>query len=303
MKVKHINLKTTAAVDWLTVTTKTARGGAALMSLYERHKAGSGRSAKFFGFDCVRDEHGLTWGKRSLDGLYIFIAPGEAARDTWRKAVPVASKVTRIDLAVDVWLEQPRDQVKQSARVVLSQHLDTRLKYTYITGIEGQSRNRAGDTLYIGSRQSAQFGRLYDKGLQKGTAPPGKWLRYEVEYKAGAAFQMAREALQLEPGQLPEFISCAVHSWFQRRDVPPVFQPATDTPGLIIRSEMKQTTATKKLAWLTSQVKPTVQYLFEQGMRSETLRALDIDLVHVPEAWYTESSGENPLEGRVKAQA
>jgi hypothetical protein len=275
-----------SAVDWLTVTCKDQIGGNNLLSTYNRHKEGSQRGTRFFGFDCIKDENGLTWGKRVLDGLFIFIASGDVAATVWRQVVPVATKVTRIDLAVDVWLDEPRDQVKQSSRVVLSPSLEARLKYTYITGVRGKSRSRSGDTLYVGSRHSEQFGRFYDKGLQTETADPGKWLRYEVEYKSDAAFQMARKAIELAPGALGEFISCTVFDWFFKRTVPPLFNPDTDTPGLVIRSQMKQTTKERKLAWLRSQVRPTVQYLFQQGMRNEALRALDIDLVKIPDEVY-----------------
>lgn len=290
MTIPEIKCELAGAVDWLTVTCKTQVGGNNLLNTYNRHKEGSQRGRRFFGFDCIKDENGLTWGKRLLDGLYIFIASGEVAGKVWRQVVPVATMVTRIDLAVDVWLGEPRDQVKQSARVALSPFLETRLKYTYITGVGGSGRVRTGDTLYVGSRNSNQFGRFYDKGLQTKTAEPNKWFRYEVEYKSGAALQVAREAIELHPSVLGEFISCTVYDWFLSRQIPPLFNPATDTPGLVIRSQMKQTTKERKLAWLRSQVKPTVQYLFEQGLRNETLRALDIDLVKIPDEVYNSSS-------------
>lgn len=290
------------AVDWLTVTCKTEKGGNTLLATYNKHREGLERDTRFFGFDCKRDKSGLTWGKRTLDGLYIFIASGEVAAEVWRQVLPVATKVTRLDLAVDVWLPIPRDQVRQSSRVVLSPALDAQLKYTYITGVQGKKRQRVGDTLYVGSRQSNQFGRFYDKGLQTATADPGKWFRYEVEYKSGAAFQMSKSALDLDPGVLGEFILCAVFDWFLSRRVPPLFSPMTDTPGLVVRSQMKQTTKERKLAWLRSQVRPTVQYLFEQGMRGETLRALDIDIAMMPDEVYNKTSahlgGETNVENR-----
>ncbi len=272
---------TRMAIDWLTVTSKRRDGGSALLAVFDRYKDGPVKDVRFFGFDCLRDENGLTWGQRSIDGRYIFIASGQIAAEVWRMVVPWATKVTRIDLAVDVWLDTPRDQIKQSARLVLSPALETRLKYTYITGTKGVKRQRAGDTLYVGSRQSAQFGRFYDKGLQQGTAQPGKWLRYEVEYKSASAVQMAKAAIAQREAALGELISCTVHDWFLRRDVVPVFSPNSDTPGLVVRSQMQQTTKERKLAWLNSQVRPTIQYLFEQGLRSETLRALDIEFVQL----------------------
>lgn len=273
-------------VDWLTVTSKTREGGFALQSLFLKHKTGRVTQTKLFGFECTRDTANLTYGIRAKDARHIFIAAGEAARKTWRAAVPVASKVTRLDLACDVWLKDPRDQVKESSRLVLSPAYEGQCNYTMVTGMKGNSKGRKGDTLYVGSRQSAQFGRFYDKGLQQGSAPQGKWLRYEIEYKDKAAGQVAKAACVLNPGQLGEFIKVGVYDWFLKRAIVPAFLPETDTPGFQVRAEMKQTTAEKKLAWLNSQVRPTVEYLVEMGFRDQVVNSLGLELVYPRENEY-----------------
>lgn len=287
MTHKVLNCSTSTAVDWLTVTSKSTIGGRRLINAWETHKEGEVRGTRFFGFDCVRDQSGLTWGQRTFDGLSIFIASGEIADKVWRDVVPVATKVTRFDLAVDVWLDEPRDQVRQSARVPMSSAFNRKRKYTYISGAGPGQKGSAGDTLYVGSRKSTQYGRFYDKGLQKDVAPPGKWLRYEVEYKGQASLQMSRKALSTTPAQFGEFVKCAIFAWFLDRSVVPVFQPQTDTPGAKVRAIMQQTTPEKKLAWLSTQVKPTVQFLFEIGMRNKVLAALDIDFVELPGEVYS----------------
>lgn len=273
--------KSEASVDWITVTATTRKKGNALLDIYSRYKRGRTQNTKFFGFECLRDENGLTWGQRPRDGRYIYIAAGGIARETWRKVVPVAAKVTRLDLACDVWLDVPRDQVRQSSRLVLSPSLDALTKYVFITGAKGKGRKSTGETLYVGARTSLQYGRFYDKGLQQGTAEKGKWLRYEVEYKQAAALQVAKQALCLSAGQLGEWISCTVYGWFVDRYVVPAFEPKTDTPGLIVRTQMKQTTDEKKLAWLSAQVRPTLTYLFEQGLGDRALGALGLELVEI----------------------
>jgi len=274
-------------VDWITVTSATRAGGHALQSLYRKHRLGSGKQARFFGFDGERDERGMIYGRRETDGRHIFIAPGEAATETWKQAVPVATKVTRLDLACDVWLKEARDQVVQSSRVVLSPVHEAANSYSLITGTKARSGGKKGDTLYVGSRTSGQFGRFYDKGLQKNTAPQGKWLRYEVEYKAIAAIQVASSAVHLTGGQLGEFVKTSVHDWFLARSVVPVFSPATDTPGFTVRSSMKQTTAKKKLAWLHSQVRPTVDFLFELGLGDDAMHSLGLELAYERESGYS----------------
>jgi len=146
------------------------------------------------------------------------------------------------------------------------------------------------------------MGRFYDKGLQTRSAPPGQYLRYEVEYKSAAAVQIAKQTNGLQPGPLSEFIRCTVHQWFLTRWIVPVFEPDTDTPGLEVRSVMKQTTADRKLAWLRSQVRPTIQYLFELGLKAEVLRALDIDLVEAKETVYNHTTGQQSAGKHMQGQ-
>lgn len=268
-------------VDYLTVTTRIKRIGDTLLDIYDGHKSGETSAVKFFGFDCLRCKSGLAWGLRAFDNRYILIAPGDVAGPVWEKLYAIPVKVTRIDLACDVWLETPRDQVKNSARLPMCPEYDTRITATLIRGVKGGKRGSKGDTLYLGSRSSEQFGRMYDKGLQTNTTPPGVWFRYEVEYKAGAARQIAKAARVLLPGQLGEWIRCTIFDWYIERAVVPLFLRETDTPGTKIRSQMAQTTEEKKLVWLSTQVKPTVQYLFEQGMRDKTLAALGVEIVNV----------------------
>lgn len=287
MSANQLTYEAEAALDWLTVTTTRPNHGNTMLDLYNRYKTGDGTPATFFGFECMRDEVGLMWGKRNSDARYILIAPGKAAAVVFQKLTPLPVKVTRIDVATDVWLEKSRDQVRQSSRVPLSSAYDSRSRATLITGTGGSRRNRVGDTLYIGSRQSTQFGRMYDKGLQTKTAPVGKWFRYEVQYAGTAAVSIAEVARALVPAALGEWAKCTVFDWFLKRGVAPLFRPQTDTPGAVVRSQYKQTTADKKLAWLKTQVAPTVKYLFEQGLRGELLDALGIELARVDTQGYT----------------
>lgn len=283
--------ETGSAIDWLTVTSTALNVGNRLLDTYAAYKTGKEASRTFYGFECLRSETGLMWGKRPKDGRYILIAPGDLAQSIFLKLAPLPVKVTRIDLACDVWLDAPRDQVRHSARVPMSKAHESKTKTTLIRGVGGGKRERVGDTLYLGSRQSQQFGRMYDKGLQQKTTTPGKWFRYEVEYKAEAARQIANVARCLKPLQFGEWIRCTVHDWFLLRAVPPLFAPDTETPGTTIRSQMKQTTPEKKIAWLRTQVRPTIKYLLEQGLKNEMLDALGMSLVEIGDGVYNTISG------------
>ncbi len=88
----------------------------------------------------------------------------------------------RIDLALDV-VDSDLD-IKTLFRRIDSGKATTKVKtWNLITG-------NTGDTLYIGSRQSEQFIRIYDKAAQKGT--DDNWKRIEIELKGSRAIEFAR---------------------------------------------------------------------------------------------------------------
>ena len=265
------------SVDWLTATTQKASGGEGWKAHFLLSQEEPIQDTKFFGFDCRRDAAGQTFGQRARDGRFIYILSGMAANRFWRQIAPRASSVTRFDVAVDCYLREPREQVKHSARVVLSSAYETNRKYARFHGRSGgYGRASTGDTLYVGSRQSTAYGRLYDKGLQTKTCEPGRWIRYEIEYKGGGAFQAQTEALKTPPDLLGEWIESTVYKWFKGRDVVPLFVPNSDALPFHVRSFLRVSSNEKKLMWLSSQVKPTVEYLWSQGFGFDVLDALGL---------------------------
>ncbi len=292
-------LRQQASVDWVTATTTKAKAGEAWRSFFHKNHTGKVSPTKFFGFQCDRDENGLTYGQRPSDGRFIVILAGATAGDFWREIVPVACKVTRLDLAVDLYAEKPIDAVKNAARLVMSKAYETNRKYTVFGSMAGGSKRRSsGDTLYIGSRQSAAYGRLYDKGLQTKMSKPGKWFRYEIEYKDYAASQAAKAAWDVGTEGLSKWIRKAVYDWFEKRDVVPVFLPDRDVPSFHVRSFVRATTLEKKLLWLSCQVRPTVKYLIENGLRDEAIEALGLVGEGVPPVGHLTERSANGTMGR-----
>jgi phage replication initiation protein len=91
-------------------------------------------------------------------------------------------KVTRLDLAIDAVREHvnERDIYEQA---VAGYRSGTARKFNIVEGSDG------GRTLYIGSRQSERFIRVYDKGCQMQTS--SEWHRLECELKGDVAKQYA----------------------------------------------------------------------------------------------------------------
>lgn len=147
---------------------------------------------------------GYTWGRQAENGVVVFghdsrdgmgthvIISGSALRSFEDSGLPARSilaqviqargKVTRLDLAKDAQNESINiGDIEKAA-------------------IDGKRRGRAqscasirndrgGYTLYIGSRSSERFARIYDKAAQ--TATVGQWIRYEFELKGDVARSMA----------------------------------------------------------------------------------------------------------------
>lgn len=270
------NVSFAGDVDWVTATTQNSRTGHYWMSLFHQHRneyPGETRKWKAHGFAGLQHEK-LIWAQRESDGRFMIVAQSDAAGEYWVKLRTSGTKVTRVDLAVDCWLPEEKPGLAGEAYEKLRQTDgdNKRLGYSYITN------TRHGETLYVGSRTSQQFGRLYDKGIQQGSCPPGQWFRYEVEFKR----PMADEVYGWLNDKIDNktlvgcWIAGAVRQWFCARDVEPVYD--SDQADLhLIRPVAAVTSTERKLIWLQDQVKPTVAKLFQLGLGERAIVALGLD--------------------------
>lgn len=120
--------------------------------------------------------------------------------------------VSRIDLAFDI-RNTPMRPEKLYNDLVSGSAVSTAKTFNLITGNDG------GSTLYVGSRQSEAFLRIYDKGVESGTGE--NWIRVELELKSSkarfAAFTMASEpddkAYQWAQGWLSGFVTFPDTTW------------------------------------------------------------------------------------------
>lgn len=183
-----------------------------------------------------------------------------------RNDVPL--RWTRIDLCADVTLGQQRECVCADGYKRLIA-LKTKNKVSLVTN------NLGGETLYIGSRSSDQFGRVYDKGVEKGSLAPGWQYRYEIELKGKRAKVASNQLASLAaPTTWSQGIATTIYDWFDERNVSPVFTRG-DLYGLDLRVKWEAPNDEQKLLWLRTQVGPTVKKLFLRAS-TETLEALGI---------------------------
>lgn len=264
---------TLSGIDWLSCTTKSDEVGLEWSHILHKRKGQNGAT----GFDIKewRNKYyqgvnvaGLSWGYSERSG-YIMIAQGSVAQEYWQKLLPNAARVTRLDLQCTALLvEQDR---------LLAMRAYTKAKEIKGRGYSLVQNSQDGQTVYVGSRNSDQFGRLYDKGVKSGMWKPGNFWRYEVEIKKPRADVLAKSLLaanaQGEDMDIP--IKTYVWNWFNARGIQPKYSPGDN--GLLAEVGKRVTTTDRKLAWLRTQVRPTLLRLIEEGYGDGAALALGID--------------------------
>lgn len=112
-------------------------------------------------------------------------------------------QITRLDLAVDDRTTQYYDMPELHAIFSSGNYLSKFRKWKELVKYEDANR-RTGHTIYLGSRESGVFIRIYDKQLEqnekllKNGNPPitHRWIRWEIELKQERAQEASRLIVQ-----------------------------------------------------------------------------------------------------------
>jgi len=272
VRTRTINFKSQLArVDWLTCTANSPAAAKILWdvghSLLDTRKRKDENASRWHvhGYSGWKST-GVGIGARGLSTMLQL--SGEEARDHWQHGVRACENVSRLDLAIDSEADPPMPRLAGE----LYRKVHT---ITPKTGRPPCSRlavgSDGGATCYVGARVSEQFGRLYDKGIEQKTQPKGHWWRWEVEVKGDAArsLAMALEGIP-EPGMA---IAAHVRQWFADRCA---IAPAGAAAGVKCFETREPSTNERRLAWLSSSVRPTVRMLLDAGLRDEVLFSLGL---------------------------
>ena len=279
----------TADVDWLTCTAgerevRATIFQAARQILTEMKALGyvvrAWRFKGYHGWKCGE----FCWGGR--DDSDIVMMSGVMARENFEIFLKAMAKPTRIDLAITVTLSEPVLDLAWSAYLHFQQYQiqgkRCPKRFTFVTN------NSGGQTLYVGSRFSEQYGRIYDKGREgadknDGVIAAGLIWRYEVEFKAYRARRIATQLLQSLEGHdnVHDLIGSTVDKWFLSRQVPIISQAYIELPySTEVSAHITDDDIT--LNWLSTQVKPSVQRLVQHNKGKATLDALGLSDVDIP---------------------
>lgn len=190
-------VSTTICIDWISITFKgDGQNVGKFLALYtprsESHSATprngyTAATVSNSGVLCMWHDNYPEMGYHVIfDGTslrYLFQHGGVHAEEILKASAHAGGSVTRLDLAEDaqndgvnmqsIWDSCAKKQTAGTAR-----------KFARMNGLDG------GDTIYIGSRQSERFVRLYDKAAEM-NLPGQDWKRLELELKG----MMARAAV------------------------------------------------------------------------------------------------------------
>ena len=209
------------------------------------------------------------WGTR-WDGSLLRITGGDAQQyfDEWREAT---GKPTRLDFQVTIRAGSEYHTLLREAKEA-ADAANLRLAEGRRRLVKTVEDNRFGHTLYIGSRKSKTFGRIYHKWPVDRDRYQYGDLRFEVELHAEEAV-LALEALRGEEVSVRQWAVGYVADWFDKRGVTvPVSEPFPVDSRFSDVCETSPLDA--KLQWLYNQVGPTARLLADQGHTASVFRVL-----------------------------
>ena len=207
-----------AGIDWMTITTKDTKRfeewteAFALVASEEKARGHKWGSAHILGYKGESCGHAFL-GKRT-DGAMVRLT-SSAAQTYGHLFSPEACHVTRIDLQVTVQFDYPAQNfLKRAYDHARVQPVKNGRPPVYSL----LENSLGGSTIYVGSRSSMRYGRIYDKGEESGTELPGRMFRWELEIKD----QLADQAVQmLAYSANPERqLLALVGSFFDERALP-----------------------------------------------------------------------------------
>jgi hypothetical protein len=200
------------------------------------------------------------------DDRGLFRVSGPTAEEAFEKYVGRFTHLTRIDLQI-TFRPAGRGNNPHVAKTVLRESNRRRSakgsqNYSHVRLIDGNGR---GDTATIGSRSVGKFARIYDKFAESKDPRYVNCWRMEIEYK-GVYADKVRDILiesSTRDATIIGLLTAQLDAW----EVPTFIDPADP---IILRGPIGPVTDDERsLAWLRSQVRPTIIRLRDNGLDAE----------------------------------
>jgi len=156
------------------------------------------------------------------------------------------ARITRLDLAIDVH-DEPVDIIGLTRCKQVKGEEGSAKKWNLITGSDN------GVTLYIGSRKSEKFMRIYNKAAEM-SLEGVMWSRFELEVKQDTCATIAAAIVTLQSGEIPHYVKGLMRGLFNPADT--LYQQIMDVPSIHVGST--KDTSDNTLKWLYDSVAKTL---------------------------------------------
>jgi hypothetical protein len=212
-----------SGVDWITCTQEHGKEGkllyaAAAAAVDEEESRGNDvKQGMWQGYDITRCG-GAMVGMRA--DTVVAQLTGSAADAYWSNLLPHARNVSRLDFQCTGRYRPAMPALAWDSYRDIPERPFDRGRPRGCGIIAHKTR---GDTLMLGSRASAAYGRHYDKGVESGEEEPGRIWRWEIELKRDIARSTAISMAGMEDPS--PFITSQVWSWFWKWGLKPGFRP------------------------------------------------------------------------------
>ena len=204
------------------------------------------------------------YGLSKLQGLMWQIS-GNPARYAQGLGIP-RDNCSRLDIQVTLWPQRDPDEMIMGMYRFYT--VGAGVKYAKKRKVTLVQNARGGHTLYVGSRSSNYFYRVYNKSVQDDTCEPGA-LRLEVELKGDASSQTWEI---IEPMKGPHAPLNYVAMLFLRVGIH--IEGCGSEPVDIPVIGANPSDIEKKALWLKTQVRPSIDKLLAWGYGYENVLEL-----------------------------
>lgn len=261
-----------SGIDWITATqalTKRKQSfrdiGETLMraDAAEHFKLVPAKRFGFIGYQGDRYFYG-TRGKEAL-----LMVSGSRADMLFCDIVKEASNVSRLDVQVTVYTGSERPNLAKHGFAHIQRAQSARGRKSGVTLITKQP---TGDSLFIGSRRSDAYARLYDKGVESKKAEAKTLWRYEVEFKRRLASRLATH-LSSDP-HTPTASARVVHEWYTRKGLEPFYEAVSLSQIALFRIDRSDRDI---LEWFRSTVSKSILRAANRYGLPAVLESLQLD--------------------------
>lgn len=225
---------------------------------------------QLLGYQGYGNEHGFV-GQRE-DG-YLRRFSSAAADWMFDKIHEPEDKVSRLDIQITIKDQyEPNDIIAGHCPSIALKNME--LPESRRRRVTEWKDNVGGYTLYVGSRSSEQFCRIYNKEAESREAEWKGCVRYEIQFSGDSATHYARQLG--EWGSDRDILTLElIRHWLADRGVHLVL-PATIAAWEFKRPQLAKTDIGTTLNWLEKQVRPAIVRLLRVLPEHEIMNALGL---------------------------